>query len=240
AKNTYGTGCFLLLNTGSEPVRSENGLITTIGWSIDGRVTYCLEGSVFVAGAAVQWLRDGVRIIESAADSERLAAEVPDSAGVYFVPAFVGLGAPYWNPDARGTLLGLTRGTQRSHIARATLESLAFQSQDVLEAMQQDAGIQLAALKVDGGASSNDLLMQFQADVLGVPVHRPVVQETTALGAAYLAGLAVGYWDGPQDVSVNWALDREFHPQMNEAERQQRSTRWKKAVSRALDWDDRQ
>ena len=239
AKNTYGTGCFLLLNTGSEPVQSENGLITTIGWSIDGRVTYCLEGSVFVAGAAIQWLRDGVQIIESAPDSEALAAEVPDSAGVYFVPAFVGLGAPYWNPDARGAVLGLTRGTQRAHIARAALESLAFQSQDVLEAMQQDAGIQLAALKVDGGAAANNLLMQFQADLLDVPVRRPVVQETTALGAAYLAGLAVDYWDGPQDVSNNWALDREFQPEMDASDRQRRTARWKKAVSRALDWDER-
>jgi len=239
AKNTYGTGCFLLLNTGTEPVRSENGLITTIGWSINGRVTYCLEGSVFVAGAAVQWLRDGLQIIDSAPDSERLAAEVEDSAGVYFVPAFVGLGAPYWNPDARGALMGLTRGTQRAHIVRATLESLAFQTQDVLEAMQQDAGIQLAALKVDGGAASNNVLMQFQADLLGVPVQRPVVQETTALGAAYLAGLAVGYWNGPEDVAANWALDREFDSTMIDADRQRRRARWKQAVSRALDWEDR-
>lgn len=236
AKNTYGTGCFLLLNTGTTPVVSANGLLTTIGWNIDGTVTYCLEGAVFVAGAVVQWLRDGLELIGNSAEVENLALRVPDSDGVYFVPAFVGLGAPYWNPNARGTIVGLTRGTHRGHIARAALESIAFQTREVLDAMQRDAGLTLAHLKVDGGASANALLMQFQADLLGVAVRRPVIAETTALGAAYLAGLAVGYWTDRQDIVRNWALDREFIPQMPAADRDRRHALWQRAVKRSLDW----
>ena len=239
AKNTYGTGCFMLLNTGAEPVASENGLLTTIGWGIDGQVTYCLEGSVFVAGAVVQWLRDGLRIIESAAEIEQLAAGVSDSGGVYFVPAFVGLGAPYWNQNARGTIVGITRGTTREHIARAALEAMAYQTRDVLEAMQHDAGLTLNALKVDGGATVNNLLMQFQADLLGVTVQRPVVQETTGLGAAYLAGLAVGFWQDLADIEQNWALDREFSPSMEPSDSERLYSRWKQAVERSLDWETR-
>lgn len=236
AKNTYGTGCFLLLNTGSAAVASSHGLLTTIGWQIGDEVTYCLEGSVFVAGAVVQWLRDGLGIIDSSAEVEALAESVPDTGGVYFVPAFVGLGAPYWNAHARGTLIGLTRGTTRAHIARAALESMAYQTRDVLEAMQQDAGIELRALKVDGGATADNLLMQFQADLLGVPVQRPVVQETTALGAAYLAGLSAGFWQDRADLRRNWILDREFVPAMSEATRAPLYRSWKKAVERSLDW----
>jgi glycerol kinase len=237
AKNTYGTGCFMLLNTGEKPVASNNGLLTTIGWGKDGKVTYCLEGSVFVAGAVVQWLRDGLKIIETAAEIEQLAAEVPDSGGVLLVPAFVGLGAPYWNQGARGTLIGITRGTTRAHIARAALDSMAFQSRDLLDAMQQDAGVTLQTLKVDGGASANNLLMQFQSDLLGVNIQRPVVQETTALGAAYLAGLAVGFWEDENDITNNWALDREFTPTMDTAEADKLHSRWKDAVERSLDWE---
>ena len=237
AKNTYGTGCFMLLNTGEKPIASNNGLLTTIGWGKDGKITYCLEGSVFVAGAVVQWLRDGLKIIDSAPEIEQLAAEVPDSGGVLLVPAFVGLGAPYWNQGARGTLVGITRGTTRSHIARAALDSMAFQSRDVLDAMQQDSGVTLQTLKVDGGASANNLLMQFQSDLLGVNIQRPVVQETTALGAAYLAGLAVGFWEDENDVTKNWALDREFTPAMDTAEADKRHSRWKDAVKRSLDWE---
>jgi glycerol kinase len=236
AKNTYGTGCFLLLNTGTSPVASQNGLLTTIGWSIDGGTTYCLEGSVFVAGAVVQWLRDGLGLIGSSAEVEELALRVADTDGVFFVPAFVGLGAPHWNPHARGTIVGLTRGTTRAHIARAALESIAFQTSDVLAAMQRDAGLQLQQLKVDGGASRNDLLMQFQADLLGVPVQRPVVSETTALGAAYLAGLSVGYWSDRDEIAKHWRLNREFQPQMPVAERDSRLARWRQAVARSLDW----
>jgi glycerol kinase len=236
AKNTYGTGCFVLMNTGPAPVTSEHGLLTTVGWKIGNEVTYCLEGAIFVAGAAIQWLRDGLGAIRSAAESEALAAGVPDTAGVYFVPAFVGLGAPYWNSDARGTILGITRGTTRAHLARAVLESMAFQTRDVLEAMQQDAGIRLATLKVDGGASANNLLMQMQADVLGAPVERPQVQETTALGAAYLAGLAVGFWKDAADVSHHWALDRRFTPATDRRNADQRYSQWKRAVERSLDW----
>lgn len=237
AKNTYGTGCFLLLNTGNKPVASENGLLTTIGWGLDGEVTYCLEGSVFVAGAVVQWLRDGLGIIQSAAEVEQLAAGVPDAGGLYFVPAFVGLGAPYWNQNARGTIVGITRGTTREHLARAALESMAYQTRDVLEAMQQDSGVTLETLKVDGGATVNNLLMQFQADLLGVNVQRPVVQETTALGAAYLAGLAVGFWKDRDDIAKNWALDREFSPEMDSKQSAQLYARWKQAVERSLDWN---
>jgi glycerol kinase len=237
AKNTYGTGCFLLLNTGDKPVASKNGLITTIGWGLGGKLTYCLEGSVFIAGAVVQWLRDGLKMIGTAPEIENLALAVPDAGGVYFVPAFVGLGAPYWNQRARGTIIGLTRGTSREHIARAALESMAYQTRDVLEAMQQDSGMTLAVLKVDGGAAANNLLMQFQSDVLGVNVQRPVVHETTALGAAYLAGLAVGFWKDQNDVRQNWALDREFKPSMPKDRREQLYARWKQAVTRSLDWE---
>jgi glycerol kinase len=235
-KNTYGTGCFLLMNTGEKPIESRHNLLTTIGWGLDGKVTYCLEGSVFIAGAVVQWLRDGLGVIQKSIDVERLAASVPDSGGVYFVPAFVGLGAPYWDPHARGTIVGLTRGTTAAHIARAAVESMAYQTCDVLRAMEKDAGIRLAELKVDGGASINDPLMQFQADVLGAQVRRPKVAETTALGAAYLAGLAVGYWKDAADVAQNWALDREFAPRMPPADRDRAYQRWAEAVRRSLGW----
>ncbi len=238
AKNTYGTGCFMLMNTGEAPVRSENNLLTTIGWGLDGRITYCLEGSVFIAGAVVQWLRDGLGLIETSADVERLAATVSDSGGVYLVPAFVGLGAPHWNAYARGTILGITRGTTAGHVARAAVESMAYQTRDVLDAMQKDAGVELAELKVDGGASLNDPLLQFQSDLLGVRVRRPVVAETTALGAAYLAGLAVGYWADTADVAENWALDREFAPELAQPQRQILYARWQAAVARSLDWEE--
>jgi glycerol kinase len=239
AKNTYGTGCFMLLNTGSRAVPSANGLLTTVAWRIGREVTYALEGAVFIAGAAVQWVRDGLAAIQSSAEVERLAATVDDAAGVYLVPAFVGLGAPYWDPYARGLIIGLTRNTRMGHIARATVESMAYQTRDVLELMQQEADLQLSALKVDGGAAVNSALLQFQADLLDVPVRRPVVAETTALGAAYLAGLAVGYWDGPDDVARNWALDREFTPTMDAARRERLYRGWKKAAARALDWEER-
>ena len=238
AKNTYGTGCFLLVNTGGRPVASENRLLTTVGWKIGGQTTYCLEGSVFVGGAVVQWLRDGLKAIETSAEVERLAASVPDSGGVFLVPAFVGLGAPHWDPYARGIIAGLTRDTTIGHVARAALESMAFQTREVLEAMEKDAGLSLSTLAVDGGASVNDALLQFQADILGVPVRRPVVSETTALGAAYLAGLAVGFWQDLADVARNWKLDREFFPKMPPDRREALVRRWRKAVSRALDWEE--
>ena len=238
AKNTYGTGCFMLLNTGAKPMASQNGLLTTVGWKLGGAVTYCLEGSVFIAGAVVQWLRDGLRAISASAEVEKLAGQVKDSGGVFLVPGFVGLGAPHWDAYARGTIVGLTRDTTMGHIARAALDSMAFQTRDVLDAMQRDAGVALAQLKVDGGAAVNNGLMQFQADLLGVPVRRPVVAETTALGAAYLAGLAVGYWADQQDVARNWALDREFTPAMAEADRERLYARWKKAVTRSLAWEE--
>ncbi len=236
AKNTYGTGCFMLMNTGEKPVPSSTGLLTTIGWSINGKVTYCLEGSVFIAGAAIQWLRDGLQIIKSAEEVEELASRVDDSGDVFFVPAFVGLGAPYWNQNARGTLIGLTRGTTKEHIARAVLDSLAYQSCDVLHAMEQDSKIKLKSLKVDGGAAANNLLMQFQADMLDVPVRRPVVHETTALGAAYLAGLAVGFWQDQVEVTSNWALDAEYQPSMESTKREFLYQRWKKSVERSMNW----
>lgn len=237
AKNTYGTGCFMLLNTGTSPITSQNGLLTTIGWRLgEEPVVYCLEGSVFIAGAVVQWLRDGLGIIKTSAEIEKLATAVPDSGGVYFVPAFVGLGAPYWDPDARGTIIGITRGTTRQHIARAAIESMAFQSRDVLDAMQRDAALQLDHLKVDGGAAGNDLLMQFQADLLGTRVCRPVVAETTALGAAYLAGLAVGFWQDTADISRNWCLNREFTPKMPSETRERLYAGWKEAVQRSRRW----
>jgi glycerol kinase len=238
AKNTYGTGCFMLLNVGDKPVLSKNNLLTTVGWQINGQTTYCLEGSVFVAGAVVQWLRDGLKIIKTSAEVELLAASVPDAGGVVFVPAFVGLGAPHWDSHARGAIFGLTRGATAGHIARAALESMAFQTAEVLAAMQQDASVKLGQLKVDGGASVNNGLMQFQADLLNVPVVRPTVPETTALGAAYLAGLAVGFWQNTDDVTRNWALDRKFESRMSEGERTSLRSMWKKAVERSLAWSD--
>lgn len=236
AKNTYGTGCFLLMNTGEKPVFSEHGLVTTIAWGIDDKVYYALEGSIFVAGAAIQWLRDEMHLIDSAADSEYMAKKVSDTNGCYVVPAFTGLGAPYWDQYARGTIVGITRGVNKYHIIRATLESLAYQTNDVLKAMEADSGIKLSALKVDGGASANDFLMQTQADVIGAPVHRPECIETTAMGAAYLAGLSVGYWKNKDAVRENWAVDQIFEPQIQEEERQQKTAGWKKAVRYAFDW----
>lgn len=237
AKNTYGTGCFLLLNTGKQAVASEQGLLTTIAWQLgDNQVTYALEGSVFIAGAAIQWLRDGLGIIAHAADTEALAREVEDTGGVYFVPAFVGLGAPYWDAYARGTVVGLTRGTDRRHLARAALEAICYQSRDLLEAMTGDSGIHLQALRADGGAVNNDLLMQLQADLLGVPVQRPAVTETTALGAAYLAGLAVGYWPGLEEIAAQWRVDAEFAPAMDEPQRDALYQGWQRAVERARNW----
>ena len=236
AKNTYGTGCFLLMNTGSTPVASQNGLVTTIAWGIDNQVTYALEGSVFSAGSAVQWLRDEMRLIDSAADSAYMAAKVLDTNGCYLVPAFTGLGAPYWDPYARGTIVGLTRGVNKYHIVRATLESIAYQTADILRAMHADSGITLSALNADGGASANDLLMQMQADTIGAPVQRPVCVESTALGASYLAGLAVGYWTGLDDVQRNRAVDRVFYPSISQAEREKRLKGWEKAVRYAFGW----
>ncbi len=236
AKNTYGTGCFLLMNTGEKPVFSQNGLVTTVAWGLDGRVNYALEGSIFVAGAAIQWLRDEMRLIESAADSEYHASKVPDSGGCYVIPAFTGLGAPHWDQYARGTIVGLTRGVNKNHIIRATLESIAYQVSDVLTAMRQDSGIALADLKVDGGASANNVLMQIQADILQTVVHRPRCVETTALGAAYLAGLAVGYWADKEDVVRNWLTDRTFTPAISREERDRRLAGWDRAVRRSFDW----
>ncbi len=236
AKNTYGTGCFLLMNTGDKPVFSRNGLVTTIAWGLDGKVTYALEGSIFVAGAAIQWLRDELRFIESAGDSEYMAQKVKDTNGCYVVPAFTGLGAPHWDQYARGTIVGLTRGVNKYHIIRATLDSLCYQTGDVLRAMEADSGIRLAALKVDGGASANNYLMQTQADIIAAPVQRPVCVETTAMGAAYLAGLAVGYWRSAADVAQNWAIDRSFRPAIGEVDREKRIKGWNKAVKCAYHW----
>lgn len=238
AKNTYGTGCFMLMHTGQKGVRSRHGLLTTLACGLDGEPCYALEGSVFIAGAAVQWLRDGLELIETAAESEALATSVEDTDGVYVVPAFAGLGAPYWDMYARGAVLGLTRGTTKAHLVRATLEALAYQSRDVLDAMEQDAGVPLQALRVDGGATANNLLMQFQADILNVPVERPRIIETTALGAAYLAGLAVGYWQ-QSDLVYKWQLDQQFVAAMPEAERERRYAGWQKAVKRAMDWEEK-
>lgn len=236
AKNTYGTGCFLLMNTGAKPVFSNHGLITTIAWGINGTINYALEGSVFVAGAAIQWLRDELKLIENSADSEWMAGEVEDTNGVYLVPAFVGLGAPYWDPYARGTIVGITRGANRFHIVRAALESLAYQTSDVLTAMEEDSGIRLTSLKVDGGACANNFLMQFQSDIINVPVKRPVSIETTALGAAYLAGLATGYWKSREDVLENWQISRIFEPDMDSSVRDELLAGWKKAVNASLGW----
>ena len=238
AKNTYGTGCFLLMNTGEKPVMSHNGLVTTIAWGVDGKVEYALEGSIFVAGAAVQWLRDEMKLIDSSPDSEYMANKVKDTNGVYVVPAFTGLGAPHWDAYARGAIVGLTRGANKYHIIRATLEALAYQTYDVLTAMQEDSGIKLSALKVDGGACANNFLMQFQSNVIQVPVQRPVCIETTALGAAYLAGLAVGYWSSKEEVMENWAVSRTFVPEMDEATSKKLIKGWEKAVGRSLKWAD--
>lgn len=236
AKNTYGTGCFMLMNTGHRPVASTTGLLTTVAWRIGNQTTYAVEGSIFIAGAAVQWLRDGLGLIERASDIEALAASVPDNGGVYFVPALAGLGAPFWDPHARGTIVGLTRGTTKGHLARATLEAMAYQTRDVLDAMQHDAGVPLAELKVDGGAAANNSLLQFQSDILSTRVRRPVVQETTALGAAYLAGLAVGYWKDMNDLRQNWGLDREFTPQMDPKVRNGLYREWQRAIERSRGW----
>ena len=236
AKNTYGTGCFMLMNTGEKPVFSDNGLVTTIAWGLDGKVHYALEGSIFVAGAAIQWLRDELKIIDSSPDSEYMAQKVPDTNGCYVVPAFTGLGAPYWDQYARGTIVGITRGVNKYHIIRATLESLAYQVNDVLVAMEADSGIRLAALKVDGGASANNFLMQTQADIIQAPVNRPQCVETTAMGAAYLAGLAVGYWSDKEEVIKNWAIDQIFEPKISEEERKKKLKGWKKAVKYAYGW----
>ena len=236
-KNTYGTGCFMLLNTGSEPVASEHKLLTTVAWQRGGERTFALEGGVFVAGAVVQWLRDGLGIIRSSGDVEALAASVDDNGGVYLVPAFTGLGAPYWDAYARGTLVGLTRGSTAGHIARAALEAIAYQVADLLGAMRQDAELDIPELRVDGGASANDLMMQFQADILGIPVVRPQVTETTALGAAYLAGLAVDYWQDEREITENWTEDRRFEPNMDEGERARLLSRWRRAVERSRDWE---
>jgi len=236
AKNTYGTGCFLLMNTGETPVYSKNGLVTTIAWGLDGKVNYALEGSIFVAGAAIQWLRDQVKLVDSAPDSEYMATKVKDTNGAYVVPAFTGLGAPYWDQYARGAIVGLTRGVNKYHIIRATVESLAYQTHDVLKAMQQDSGITLNALKVDGGACANNFMMQFQADIINAPVHRPVCVETTAMGAAYLAGLAVKYWASKEDVIKNWQISRIFKPSLEEEERAKLVAGWNKAVKCAMGW----
>ncbi len=236
AKNTYGTGCFLLMNTGEKPVYSKNGLVTTIAWGLDGKVNYALEGSIFVAGAAIQWLRDGMRLIDSAADSEYMATKVHGTHGCYVVPAFTGLGAPHWDQYARGTIVGITRGTNKNHIIRATLESIALQVCDVIDAMKADAGIDVRALRVDGGASANNFLMQFQADMIDAPVNRPACVESTAIGTAYLAGLAVGYWKTKEDVIKNQQLDRVFTPDMAPEEREAKRKGWNKAVKYAYGW----
>ena len=237
AKNTYGTGCFMLMNTGTKPVASKNKLLTTVAWKVDGKTEYALEGSVFIGGAVVQWLRDGLGLIKKAPDIEALAQTVPDNGGVYVVPAFAGLGAPHWDAYARGTLIGLTRGSNKGHIARAALESIAYQSKDVLKAMEADTGMQLKELRVDGGASLNNLLMQFQADILGVPVVRPKVAETTALGAAYLAGLAVGYWKSQADIAKQWAVDARFKPTMKAKKRKALYSEWSRALDRCRAWE---
>lgn len=238
AKNTYGTGCFMLMNTGEKAVKSENGLLTTIAYGVDGKVNYALEGSIFVAGAAIQWLRDEMELIDNAAESEEYAKKVEDTDGVYVVPAFAGLGAPYWDMYARGAIVGLTRGSSKNHIIRATLESIAYQSRDVLEAMEADSGLELKKMRVDGGAAMNDFLMQFQADILASEVERPEINETTALGAAYLAGLAVGYWDSKEELIEKWKKDKDFKHQMDENKKEKLYKGWKKAVERAKNWSE--
>jgi glycerol kinase len=236
-KNTYGTGCFMLMNTGEKMVPSKNGLLTTIAWGLDGKVEYALEGSIFMAGASVQWLRDEMKLITDAQDSEYYATKVEDTNGVYMVPAFAGLGAPYWDMYARGTMVGLTRGANKNHIIRATLESIAYQTRDVIDAMQADSGIELTSLKVDGGATANNFLMQFQSDILGVEVARPVVAETTALGAAYLAGLAVKFWDSKEEIAKNWAVDQTYSNEIPEVKRTELYDGWKRAVDRSREWE---
>ena len=236
AKNTYGTGCFTLMNVGGEPVASQSGLVTSVAWSLGGETTYALEGSVFVAGAGIQWLRDSMRMLKTSAQSQEYAEHVPDTAGVYIVPAFAGMGAPYWDQYARGTIVGITRGCTKEHFIRATLESIAYQTADVLEAMEKDSGIDLKSLKVDGGASANDFLMQFQADIVNTQVRRPACIETTALGAAYLAGLAVGYWKNRDEIRENWQIGAAFAPQMEETQRRQLLKGWHRAVKCALAW----
>jgi glycerol kinase len=236
AKNTYGTGCFMLMNTGEKIVESKNGLLTTIAWKVDNKLEYALEGSVFIAGASIQWLRDEMRMIKNAADSEKYASAVEDTNGVYVVPAFVGLGAPYWDPYARGTVVGITRGTKKEHFIRAALESLAYQTYDILVAMQVDSGIRLKALKVDGGACENNFLMQFQSDILNVDVQRPREIETTALGAAFLAGLAVGYWKDKEDIALHWAVSKTFKPSMGKEKRKELLNGWHGAVKRSMGW----
>jgi len=235
-KNTYGTGCFMLMNTGDTPVPSHNRLLSTTAWRFAGRPSYALEGSIFIAGAVVQWLRDGLGLIRSASEVENLAASVPDNGGVYLVPAFVGLGAPHWDPYARGAIHGITRGTTAGHLARAALESIAYQVSDLVSAMQADCGLALGELRVDGGATANDMLMQFQADLLGVPVLRPAVTETTALGAAYLAGLAVGYWDGLDEIAAQWQVERVFEPAMGRDRVAELCADWARAVARSKGW----
>ncbi|EKN65576.1 glycerol kinase [Neobacillus bataviensis LMG 21833] len=234
AKNTYGTGCFMLMNTGEKAVQSKHGLLTTIAWGLNGKVEYALEGSIFVAGSAIQWLRDGLRMLKDAKDSEGYAAKVESTDGVYVVPAFVGLGTPYWDSDVRGAVFGLTRGTSKEHFVRATLESLAYQTKDVLSAMEADSGIELKTLRVDGGAVRNNFLMDFQSDILDVPVERPIINETTALGAAYLAGLAVGFWENQEEISKQWAIDKQFTAKMTEESRNDLYDGWKKAVKAAM------
>ena len=236
AKNTYGTGCFMLMNTGEKMVESKNGLLTTIAWGVDGKVEYALEGSIFIGGASIQWLRDELRILYDAGQSEFYANSVKDTNGVYVVPAFAGLGAPYWDMYARGCVMGLTRGANRAHLVRATLESIAYQVKDVLNAMQEDSGLKLNGLRVDGGASANNFLMQFQSDILGANINRPRVVETTALGAAYLAGLAVGFYKDKEEIKSSWIIDKEFTSNMSESKRNVLYKGWKKAVSRSLLW----
>ena len=236
-KNTYGTGCFMLMNTGTKPIASKNNLLTTVAWKIGGRTEYALEGSIFIAGAVVQWLRDGLEVIRSSSEVEALAASVPDAGGVYLVPAFAGLGAPHWDQYARGTIVGLTRGSTKAHLARAALDGIALQVMDVLKAMEADAGIKLKELRVDGGASANNLLMQLQADLLNVPVVRPKIAETTALGAAYLAGLAVGYWKSQSEIARQWQVDARFKPAMTPAARKKMAAGWARALSRAKEWE---
>ena len=236
-KNTYGTGCFLLMQTGEEAVQSDNNLLTTIAWRIGDRTEYALEGSVFIAGAVVQWLRDGLGIIRASSDVEALAHSVPDNGGVYFVPAFTGLGAPHWDPYARGTIVGLTRGATAGHLARAALESIAFQTADLIQAMEADAALRLTELRVDGGATANNLLMQFQADLLGVPAVRPRIAETTALGAAYLAGLAVGFWADQEEIATQWQVDRRFEPAMERSLAEDMLLQWRRALERATGWE---
>jgi glycerol kinase len=240
AKNTYGTGCFILMNTGEKIVPSKNGLLTTIAWGVNGKVEYALEGSIFIGGAVVQWLRDEIGLIKNSREIEKYALKVEDTNGVYLVPAFVGLGAPYWDMYARGIIVGLTRGTKKEHILRAAEESIAYQSRDVLEVIQKDSGINLKKLKVDGGAVKDNFLMQFQSDILGVSVVRPKVVETTALGAAYLSGLAVGYWKDKEEIAQKWKVDKEFSPNMDEKTKETLYKGWKKAVSRSLNWEEKE